>query len=810
MHELFAQVLNNRDLSRAGDLFSLDDQSIVDDLSEVLFKIQELSSDSEFILNGNDQSVVEICINRVTSAIRDTGTIEKHAVPLVALLESCLNHDLCPSNKDEDPPHAKIASEIVNCIFLNYSKKPIMKHLLPVAVKFLHRGNKELRRNISSYLSLAANSNADLLAPHIQPIIDSVISGNYVLAKALPQIYTVNKEPIHDHIMALVSLLPVCEKSEKISLLKLFSLIAKNKPLERGKECLEYLVAQLAKTDHSSLSVLLKEIKGIMEVFPVLLPLFLPDICSHTEGLNSTTRWLNRELKADSSNPQESQGNFANSRHNLVSVPEQRPLSHLLANPPMNRSLGRLPTTGGIAVHHSNGQLCFPSGRAVSMTRLNSDSGMNKSLTALTNQHLLVHHASKVVSGGLTVNTPVAGVKQKSFSSSIPILEEEEGYNRVTASVTSSPTKSNSISETSSFNPSHSLSVTPSTSHLAVTSVSVSGSPEPSSSSSTTAPLTASMFSQPPRIKSNSTSVTVITNSGNQSPSGTQSILIFEPPPMWDAIQHFCKKHLDKIKSFMQHVFVKIPLPVRCTIEERKAKKHAKLHFTCQGQGEHCLYTKTYFILKTKNPRIWIHLMFLALQARADLALSTRETSVSSLRNCWDTLKMDNKTFLTLVTSAFPSAKDQDMLIGELRHNRFFDVFEYNGLMKLWGCFLCNHPDRALDFLQDNEPVIEGQLKEKKAKWKIFRRWRTRYFTLSGAHLSYRGSGKQKDVQPIEVGQIRTVRAISSRGRTIPKAFEIFTNDRIFVLKAKDSKSAEQWVQCLSIALAHSHARVAL
>ncbi|XP_076320376.1 protein melted-like isoform X2 [Tachypleus tridentatus] len=874
MHELFAQVLNNRDLSRAGDLFSLDDQSIVDDLSEVLFKIQELSSDSEFILNGNDQSVVEICINRVTSAIRDTGTIEKHAVPLVALLESCLNHDLCPSNKDEDPPHAKIASEIVNCIFLNYSKKPIMKHLLPVAVKFLHRGNKELRRNISSYLSLAANSNADLLAPHIQPIIDSVISGNYVLAKALPQIYTVNKEPIHDHIMALVSLLPVCEKSEKISLLKLFSLIAKNKPLmlesnfpqlsgcltipncticvlqifldmavtcplpftehlqkiksvgqqhpeslplvvrilgivgklslERGKECLEYLVAQLAKTDHSSLSVLLKEIKGIMEVFPVLLPLFLPDICSHTEGLNSTTRWLNRELKADSSNPQESQGNFANSRHNLVSVPEQRPLSHLLANPPMNRSLGRLPTTGGIAVHHSNGQLCFPSGRAVSMTRLNSDSGMNKSLTALTNQHLLVHHASKVVSGGLTVNTPVAGVKQKSFSSSIPILEEEEGYNRVTASVTSSPTKSNSISETSSFNPSHSLSVTPSTSHLAVTSVSVSGSPEPSSSSSTTAPLTASMFSQPPRIKSNSTSVTVITNSGNQSPSGTQ------PPPMWDAIQHFCKKHLDKIKSFMQHVFVKIPLPVRCTIEERKAKKHAKLHFTCQGQGEHCLYTKTYFILKTKNPRIWIHLMFLALQARADLALSTRETSVSSLRNCWDTLKMDNKTFLTLVTSAFPSAKDQDMLIGELRHNRFFDVFEYNGLMKLWGCFLCNHPDRALDFLQDNEPVIEGQLKEKKAKWKIFRRWRTRYFTLSGAHLSYRGSGKQKDVQPIEVGQIRTVRAISSRGRTIPKAFEIFTNDRIFVLKAKDSKSAEQWVQCLSIALAHSHARVAL
>lgn len=40
----------------------------------------------------------------------------------------------------------------------------------------------------------------------------------------------------------------------------------------------------------------------------------------------------------------------------------------------------------------------------------------------------------------------------------------------------------------------------------------------------------------------------------------------------------------------------------------------------------------------------------------------------------------------------------------------------------------------------DGAPVIEGQLKEKKGRWRIFRRWRTRYFTLSGAHLSCKGS----------------------------------------------------------------------
>lgn len=86
-----------------------------------------------------------------------------------------------------------------------------------------------------------------------------------------------------------------------------------------------------------------------------------------------------------------------------------------------------------------------------------------------------------------------------------------------------------------------------------------------------------------------------------------------------------------------------------------------------------------------------------------------------------------------------------------MRHSGFLDVFEVsrtdqtkpnaNELEYQWGCFLCNHPEKAVGFLQGtNQPVIEGQLKEKKGKWRLFRRWRTRYFTLSGAHLSCKGS----------------------------------------------------------------------
>lgn len=102
----------------SGDLFQIDDNLIVTDLSQLINQIETISSAHDFSQKLNDQSVVEICLTRITSAIRDTGTIEKHAKALVSLLESCLRQDLRPSKKDSDPFHAKIANELISCIFL--------------------------------------------------------------------------------------------------------------------------------------------------------------------------------------------------------------------------------------------------------------------------------------------------------------------------------------------------------------------------------------------------------------------------------------------------------------------------------------------------------------------------------------------------------------------------------------------------------------------------------------------------------------------------------------------------------------------
>lgn len=87
-------------------------------LSYQLREITTITSQSDYASNDNDQSVVEICVTRVTSCIRETGSVEQHCDALVTLLESCLHHNLQVTIRDEDPPHAKISSDIISCIFL--------------------------------------------------------------------------------------------------------------------------------------------------------------------------------------------------------------------------------------------------------------------------------------------------------------------------------------------------------------------------------------------------------------------------------------------------------------------------------------------------------------------------------------------------------------------------------------------------------------------------------------------------------------------------------------------------------------------
>uniref|UniRef100_A0A182JPI1 PH domain-containing protein n=1 Tax=Anopheles christyi TaxID=43041 RepID=A0A182JPI1_9DIPT len=1142
MHDLFTTVLSKRDLSRAGELFSIADYEIVNDITEVLEEISSIISHEDYLHNSNDQSVIEICINRVTSCIKKTHTIEKHCAGLVNLLETCLRYNLQPTGKDVDPPHAKISSDIISSIFLNYNKQVVMEVTLPVAVKFLNQGNLELSRNLASYLSSAAIEYSYLLSPHVHVVLESLLGGNFGLCHVLSQIYEATPDPINDAGPKFVEIVPRCELQEQLVILQLLVTIAKLKPScltesipsllelattrpplsaaallvllklaeskpiklaeyteafkliahsvpqtvgfaaqilsaigrcgkDRAQVALDFVLEHLPRADRPLQTILLNEATKLCTKYPVLftdkvtsvvrqrqlsnnsqikqtasggvtivnlnssatpLPTPMPATVgttgnspysggiqgSGTNGSSATAVGLQGSMGLSSVGYITSQQHVLDLGRPIVSkTPNVAIVSNghthtggssaLVSTTVINTSNGTtlsstihpalltnfmnaangVPNstasgTGTVAngttvvsptPHHTGYTRNRPKlGDSRSTGRLHSGGGgSNKSTTRLNNaggsmgglhksrlgSSQLINQFNGEIGAGVSVDPekPTTGVTPHggpstmvdgSTSHNIIMHSNNHNHNNNNTSnshhssgnvaikgmmassgsggallgnsippplsqhvtitgenkwgipqtkitscgvtVTTSPTRAprpyshgpgNTLmgstgalggkSSLGGLNQStgsigiqvhHASPASPTmfnnhsqqTSPQLTTTLSLHSSDDPSNQVIVSGPATVTTRS---RGTNDNRSVTILNASSNAT---TTRMSVFEPYPMRDTIQHFCEKHLDKIKSYTESVAQRIPPPAKCIIEERRAKKMAKLHFACQVRGPHCLYSRTMFTMRTRNPRTWIHLMFLDLQARAGKnALSSWDPSVSRLKHCWDTLKCENRTFITLVTSAFPNGKEQEALVNELRHAGFFDVFEMGPVsvgpgqgtgaggesttgaanptasgpsggvplptvgggdasaasnggssedleMLQWGCFLCHHPEKAIGFLHgNNQPVIEGQLKEKKGKWRLFRRWRTRYFTLSGAHLSCKGSVSEAGGESIDVNQIRSVK-VSRGARNIPKAFEIFTGDQTLILKPKDGNKAEEWVQCLSIVLAHS------
>ncbi|XP_022345300.2 ventricular zone-expressed PH domain-containing protein homolog 1-like [Crassostrea virginica] len=748
MHELFAKVLNEKDLSKAGDLFSLEDRDIVGDIATALQKIGEITDTEDYINNDNDQSVVEICITRVTTAIREMDTIEEHSSGLVDLLQVCQRHNLNPVTQDKDPPHAKVASDIMSCLFMHYSKSRVMTMAIPVVVNFLSSDNKELSRNVSSYLSLAALDNADLLAKHMEIILNSIFRGNYILSTVLPQIYAQNSEPIIECTDRLMDILDQCDVSERSSLFQVFSMVAKSKP-----QTLEPHIPKLS------------EYLGTSVLAPLVLTMFV-------------------DMAVVNPTP------FVGYAAALKASGEKQPV-HLIQ---VCQIMGAIAT-----INETQAQLSmeyFVSNLSQTDQAVLTVILQEVKALSLTHPDLLTHNIDKVSklsqNGSSAVRILVQQLREDNQKRSSTLEKEMKSVSSQTEGAVTVITVGN---PPNSANPNGVI-----VRHMSIPA-SHRSSEQSLAKSSRTSGSTA-RYDRPisPSSTDRHTDRLSMMSSGTVSSHHGPSL-----ESMRDGVQHFCDKHFSTIRNFISNISARIPLPEVCSVINGRHKRFLRLSFLCGGKGDQCLYSKSYFTLDTKLPKPWIHLMFLSTQAKAASALSQHDYSISRLKTCWDSLQTDRTagSFLTLVTSSFPSAKDQDLLIHELHSSRFFDVFEFNAAKKFWACFMCNHPEKMYDLMKNGTPVIAGQLREKKGRWKFLKRWKTRYFTLSGTQITYSKSDQQHETLP--VSKIQSVKAVRKGYRDIPKAFEIFTEDQTYTFKAKGHQNIEQWVQCLHIAVAQAH-----
>ncbi|CAD6192601.1 unnamed protein product [Caenorhabditis auriculariae] len=290
-----------------------------------------------------------------------------------------------------------------------------------------------------------------------------------------------------------------------------------------------------------------------------------------------------------------------------------------------------------------------------------------------------------------------------------------------------------------------------------------------------------------------------------------------------DLVQQFVEHRKNKIRRYIADLSARFPVPVQCTVEGSKNSKHRMVvHFSCQSRtSSYCVFTNDYlFAFKTKNAASWLHLMFLQMECSAlaqnGEVAGKNSSQYQTLAHCWQCLPhfiTKSVPFDTLVTSAFPNVKDQEKMNKELDEAGFFGCFSLEGSSK-WTCISCAHPDKVRSFVNEGacEKVLEGQLKEKKGRWRFLRRWHTKYFTLSSAALNYSSqevTTESRSLLPaIDLRTVRSVRSLS-RGKksrkSLRRAFEIFTSDNTsVVLKATDEKKAEEWLQCLQIAVAHA------
>ncbi|XP_057594886.1 ventricular zone-expressed PH domain-containing protein homolog 1 isoform X2 [Hippopotamus amphibius kiboko] len=779
MHQLFRLVLGQKDLSRAGDLFSLDDSEIEDSLTEALEQIKVISSSSDYQTNNNDQAVVEICITRITTAIRETESIEKHAKALIGLWDSCLEHNLRPSGKDEDTPHAKIASDIMSCILQNYNRPPVMALAIPIAVKFLHRGNKELCRNMANYLSLAAVTKADLLADHTEVIVKSILQGNAMLLRVLPAVYDKQPQPINRHLTELLTLMSQLEQPEQYHLLRLLHVAAKRKQPEVVQKCIPFLIGHLKDSSHNDiiLSILI-EIAGYE---PVALNDFLPMLKEIAERFPYLIGQMARiygavghvdEDRARSCLPflVSQLANMEHSFHHIL-LREIKSITDTFSSilGPQSRDIFRMSNsfiaiarllTRHLETTKARNDRRKPSTEIEFLEKLEE-----AKLTVDENEdHEKLQVKIQVFEDKINAkgNTP-GSIRRYSLDQVSKEERKDIRFNRSKSlalhtvltnalssedgeAVESGDTPANiSLSETDPLGQGHDRS--------------------PFKADTDGSQLVNSAVSHPStiHIESENLPETFKENCQEETPETTTS-----PVEYHDKLYLHLKENLSKVKAYAVEMGKKIPVPDQCTIEDSVRSCVAKLFFTCSLKGHYCLYSKSSFILISQEPQPWIQIMFLFQQ-------------------------------------------DLDQVQLHLEEVRFFDVFGFSEAAGVWQCFMCNNPEKATVVNQDGQPLIEGKLKEKQVRWKFIKRWKTRYFTLAGNQLLFQ-KGKSKDDpddSPIELSKVQSVKVVAKkrRDRSLPRAFEIFTDNKTYVFKAKDEKNAEEWLQCINVAVAQAKER---
>ncbi|XP_058608103.1 ventricular zone-expressed PH domain-containing protein isoform X1 [Onychostoma macrolepis] len=686
---------------------------------------------------------------------------------------------------------------------------------VPVAVRFLQQGNQELSRNMSSYLSLAAIAKAELLAQHTEAITCSVLGGNAMLLRVLPSVYPRQSEPIHQHIRELTAMMSQLDQAGRQHLLRLLQMISDLHPLVLSS-LVPSLIGYVSDSDLSDTAL------GVLVNMAQASPASIVPFLSTLRNVGQKNPWLLGHIaKIHGAVGLTSEVQARRALQYLVSLlaSMEHSAHHtlLLEIRCLTDRYTSILGGGGKDIYRMSNS--FTAIARLLGRKLEADSTLSRPLSLCVREEEKVQDLSRsceAESGSeMFAENQRLQVKIQAFEQKMG--DEVEEFEEEGASP--GPQRRHSLGQDSRderremrFNRSKSLAL-----HAVRTrSINSDSSPEGEG-----VDLSAELdvCEAIPSSETHSGLTTLQENhkltetQPDTSPNSEGQKVVAGDPREGDRLWIHLRDNMEEIKTFCAEMIKQIPIPEHCVIEDSHRGCVAKLSFSCPLKGHYCLYGKSCFSLCSCQPHLWIQIMLLALQSKVSEALCCQDECIKQLRKLWEKTQLTgaHSFELAMTQTTVPHKKDVDSLQMYLEEVRFFDLFSYSEEEGSWLCFMCSNPEKATVVNQDGQPLIEGKLKEKQVRWKFIKRWKTRYFTLAGNQLLFR-RGKSKDEldnSTIELSKVQSVKVVAKkrRDRGLPRAFEIFTDSKTYVLKAQDEKHAEEWLQCINVAVAQAKER---
>ncbi|CAJ0581354.1 unnamed protein product, partial [Mesorhabditis spiculigera] len=771
-------------VTSSSQLFALSDYDVISDLHTVFGLIKEILHERGYGSRKEDQSVVELVLARILNAIRETSSIETYCAQLVDLLDCCLQYPMSIRSTEKisshgnetycDSAHCKVAVEILSSLFMYYSKKPVMTLAIPVALRALSSNNADLSRNVISYISLSAlmrllDQNVALEDKRslLQFASRVAASNAELLIPYLPRLTQFLNKPA-TCLPVLHIYQPLCAQG-KAHLLTETILSLEEATEDPALKChVPAIVNSIAKTSPSvrSLCSRLLEMANAPRADKITVIPIRND--------NSSDSLLSRKDRSryDSSTLGSRSRYTGGESSTTQTVDELDRNTESLAQVYQNRSNSSLSK--------------YKSRSYVSVTAGQSQNSASE--TAYNSRDL----SMASIPGPSTRPPDYSSLKRKP-----PPSQATQQNKAQTLPTTFAPTQIQMCRDGRVRPVGYKRSqLAPIETTFPVTS---------------TVPITTCTF---PKVIEEE----MISEEPAEPWQDTKSI------DRGDVVRQFVDHRRSKIRRYVEEVSSRMPIPVQCTVEGGKGKHRMRIHFSCQVRSTYCIFhADNLYGMKTKSPSLWLHLMFLQMESssltQTGQVLCQSSGAYRTLANCWSCLPSSvtkGRPFVTLVTSAFPPQKEQEKLARELDENALWEFFQLDAVTSKWACLSCAHPDRVRTFVE--EKMLCGELKEKRGRWKFLRRWHTKFFTLSTASLTYTtgmpSSGEvvrqnnHFESPSIDLRTIRVVRSLSrgnKKRKSLRKAFEICTQEnKSYVLKATDERKAEEWLQCLQVAIANA------